>query len=235
MFFRTCNPNTFIARYCYVKRVSKSVVGHPAIQKQHSQTFANLCRCSPIFPLILKNQTGMFPCHRSHYLQRHIVPVFSLDLGEGFPNCKWKKNGHLLNIVFSTNFWGLHTLLHAAGGLSESANFDTQKSDPNNLLCLTMGSAWTVVSLNLLGSGTNSKTHKCRQQTHRWGSSQGRPDAVLAFRTKVTGGLDIVGFMALEDSKDGAWRTRTVEPWWKWYGCFLKNGGTPKTPQNDHF
>lgn len=59
-----------------------------------------------------------------------------------------------------------------------------------------------------LGSGTGAKRTESSATTV---GNPRLPDAALAFRTKVTGGFDIAGFMALEDSKDGAWRTRTVE------------------------
>ena len=220
MFFRTCNPNTFIARYCYVKRVSKSVVGHPAIHKQHSQTFANLCRCSPIFPLILKNQTGMFPCHRSRYLQRHIVPVsiwiwvkdFRIATEKSAPSAH-RLLDKLLRLAHSTAccWWpvGVRKFWH-------SKIWSQQSPLPHDGFRLDSSVTQPLGFRNQQQKHTNVVSNPA---THRWGSSQGRPDAVLAFRTKVTGGLDI-GFMALEDSKDGAWRTRTVEAWWKWHGCF---------------
>lgn len=144
-------------------------VGHPAIHKQHSQTFANLCRCSPIFPLILKNQTGMFPCHWPHYLQRHIVPVFIWIWVKDFriaTQKKWAPSTHRL-LEQTSEACTLYCMLLVA--CQSQKIFDTQNSDPNNLLCLTMGSAWTVVSLNLL----EQQNTQMSSATHRWGSSQG--------------------------------------------------------------
>ena len=99
----------------------------------------------------------MFPCHRSHYLQRHIVPVSIWIWVKDFRIASEKKMG-----TFGTSSsrqtseaCTLYCMLLVA--CRSQQFFDTQKSDPNNLLCLTMGSAWTVVSLNLWGSGTNSK------------------------------------------------------------------------------